>query len=319
MTTTRVTPAVWIILLLLPLATIGCQLGFGAQPAPAPLPPAAPLPPPTPTLEERRMPAGVKMAHNTKALDGDLHVWYIPCGNQPATWIASIILSDLRSGSVVYLNQDGTLKTSPEPVYLTEAGRGLLEAALKDSSIMEQVVARPSCLDQVYEPTIQQRYGWPDAYAEDIGNPPIPRVAMGTWPKFTESPPPYGYPGWRGAFCWPVSGASRKCDDTATWEGFAAAGALEPGRFYVAILGDDANPGMIRRVRVFPAQEKWSTLKLGRVLHLGAEVHRVVATKGETLDKFVLPTLPGGDYLLIASYESALGEVEYGFKVAFGK
>ena len=94
---------------------------------------------------------------------------------------------------------------------------------------------------------------------------------------------------------------------------------MEPGRFYVAILGDDANPGMIRRVRVFPAQEKWSTLKLGRVLHLGAEVHRVVATKGETLDKFVLPTLPGGDYLLIASYESALGEVEYGFKVAFGK
>ena len=261
------------------------------------------------------MPAGVKMAHNTKALDGDLHVWYIPCGNQPATWIASIILSDLRSGSVVYLNQDGTLKTSPEPAYVTEEGRDLLEAALKDSSVMEQVVARPNCLDQVYEPTIQQSYGWPDAYAEDIGNPPIPRVAMGTWPKFTESPPPYGYPGWRGAFCWPVSGDSRECDDTATWEGFAAAGALEPGRFYVAILGDDANPGMIRRVRVFPAQEKWSTLKLGRVLHLGAEVHRVVATKGETLDNFVLPELPGGDYLLIASYESALGEVEYGFKV----
>ena len=307
------------ILALLPLVIIGCQLGFGAQPAPTPLPPVAPLPPTTPILEERRMPAGVKMAHNTKALDGDLYVWYIPCGNQPATWIASIILSDLRSGSVVYLNQDGTLKTSPEPAYVTEEGRDLLEAALKDSSVMEQVVARPNCLDQVYEPTIQQSYGWPDAYAEDIGNPPIPRVAMGTWPKFTESPPRYGYPGWRGAYCWPVSGASRKCDDTATWEGFAAASALEPGRFYVAVLGDDANPGMISRVRVFPAQEKWSILKLGRVLHLGAEVHRVVATKGETLDNFVLPELPGGDYLLIASYESALGEVEYGFKVAFGK
>ena len=307
------------ILALLPLVIVGCQLGFAPQPAPTPLPPVAPLPPTTPILEERRMPAGVKMAHNTKALDGDLYVWYIPCGNQPATWIASIILSDLRSGSVVYLNQDGTLKTSPEPAYVTEEGRDLLEAALKDSSVMEQVVARPNCLDQVYEPTIQQSYGWPDAYAEDIGNPPMPRVAMGTWPKFTESPPPYGYPGWRGAFCWPVSGASRKCDDTATWEGFAAASALEPGRFYVAVLGDDANPGMISRVRVFPAQEKWSILKLGRVLQLGAEVHRVVATKGETLDNFVLPELPGGDYLLIASYESVLGEVEYGFKVAFGK
>ena len=70
---------------------------------------------------------------------------------------------------------------------------------------------------------------------------------------------------------------------------------------------------------MFPAQEKWSTRKLGRMLHLGAEVHRVVATKGETLEKFILPKLPAGDYLLIASYESALGEVEYGFKVAFGK
>ena len=105
------------------------------------------------------MPVGVKIGNNTKALDGDLHVWYIPCGNQPATWVAPIVLSDLRSGSHVYLNQDGTLKASPQPVYLTEESRDLLEAALKDSSVMEQVVARPSCLDQVYEPTIQQQYG----------------------------------------------------------------------------------------------------------------------------------------------------------------
>ena len=102
-----------IILALLSLMIIGCQLGPVEQPASTPLPTAAPLPPPTPTLEERRMPVGAKIGNNTKALDGDLHVWYIPCGNQPATWVAPIVLSDLRSGSHVYLNQDGTLKASP--------------------------------------------------------------------------------------------------------------------------------------------------------------------------------------------------------------
>ena len=262
------------------------------------------------------MSAGVETANNIKLLEGDLQVWYIPCGNMPAEWVAPIILSDLRSGSLIYLNRDGTPKTSPEPLYLTDEGRNLLEAALKDSSIVEQIVARPDCLDQVYKPTIQQRQGWPDAYAADIGSPPMPKVAMGTWPEFTKSPPSYGYPGWRGAYCWPVGGTGRKCDDTATWEGFATASGLEPGRYYVAVLGDEANSGVIRRVRVFPTQEKWSIPKLGQELQLGAEIHRVVATKGETLESFVLPNLPSGDYLLIASYESHLGEVEYGFKLS---
>ena len=76
-------------------------------------------------------------------------------------------------------------------------------------------------------------------------------------------------------------------------------------RVYFTVLGYDGEPGRLRRIQMFTVQEEWSIWKLGRVLHLGAEVHRVVATKGETLDNFVLPKLPGGDYLLIASYESA--------------
>lgn len=40
-----------------------------------------------------------------------------------------------------------------------------------------------------------------------------------------------------------------------------------------------------------------------------------MATKGETLEKFVMPKLARGVYILIADYESELGEVEYGFKV----
>ena len=92
------------------------------------------------------MPVGRNWGNNTKILDGDLHVWYIPCPpGPPVAWIAAIVLSDLSSGSHVYLNRDGTVKESSEPVYLTEQGKAKLEAAMKDSSIMEQVVARPDC------------------------------------------------------------------------------------------------------------------------------------------------------------------------------
>ena len=84
--------------------------------------------------------------NNTKIIDGNLHVWYIPCPPiPPASWVAAMVLSDLRSGSFVYLNRDGTVKESPEPVFLTEEGKVTLEAALKDSAVMEQVVARPEC------------------------------------------------------------------------------------------------------------------------------------------------------------------------------
>ena len=84
----------------------------------------------------------------TKVIDGYLHVRYLPpCEvvRSPAEWVASIILTDLRSGSIVYLNRDGTAKASPKPVYLTEEGREVIEAALKDSAVVEKIVARPEC------------------------------------------------------------------------------------------------------------------------------------------------------------------------------
>ena len=58
-----------IILALLSLMIIGCQLGPGEQPASTPLPTAAPLPPPTSTLEERRMPVGVKNVKGGATMD----------------------------------------------------------------------------------------------------------------------------------------------------------------------------------------------------------------------------------------------------------
>jgi len=44
---------------------------------------------------------------------------------------------------MVYLNRNGTLRGKPD--YKTEDGRTRLEAALKDNSVMEQVLARPYC------------------------------------------------------------------------------------------------------------------------------------------------------------------------------
>ena len=303
MMTTRVKAAVWLALVVLSLMVVGCQWGIGARVAPTPRPPL----PPTPAASDQ------------KVIDGYLQVRYAQCPRWPSQVdsVAPIILTDLRSGSTVFLNRNGTLQTRPKPKYESEQGKATLEAALKDDSLVKQIVARPSC-EEAYNPTVKQRDGWPDAYAEDIGEPPMPKVAIGVTPEYANAPPQLVYPGWIGAYCWPVSGGSRECEDTAAWKGFGAAESISVGsgtRVYIAVLGDDANPGVISRVRVFPAQERRSMRNPGRGLILGEEVHRAVATKGTTLEKFVMPKLPGGVYMLIASYESPLGEVEYGFKV----
>ena len=81
------------------------------------------------------------------------------------------------------------------------------------------------------------------------------------------------------------------------------------------VLGDDANPGRLRRIQMFRAREKWSIRKLGRVLHLGEEVYAIEATEWRTLEDFVVPKGAEGVYLIVASYEFPQGEVEYGFKV----
>ena len=300
------------IIALLVLMMVGCELGsWGRAAAPnPPLPPAPPVPP--------SAPGAGSVSADQKLVAGNLHVEYIPpCAlrGAPAEWVAPIRLTDLRSGSVVYLNRNGSLRESPKPDYKTEEGRAALEAALKDKALVKEIVGRPACPEMVYNPTVMQRGGWPDAFAVDLGDPPMPRVAIGVSPRSIESTPRSVYPGWRGAYCWPVSGGVRECEDTADWKGFGGAEALGSGRFYVAVLGDEDNPGVVRRVRVFPAQERRANRGRGRELHLGAEVHKVVATRGESLEKFTLPRLPAGDYMLIADYESPLGEVEYGFKV----
>lgn len=317
MMTTRVMATVWLALVVLLFVVVGCQWGTGARVAVTPRPPATPMPPPASG-------AGT-VSSDQKLVDGYLYVRYFPpCAlrGAPAEWVAPIELTDLRSGSVVHLSGNGTLKASPKPDYKTEEGRATIEEALKGMALVKEIVGRPECPDTASNPSVRQRDGWPDANAVDIGEPPMPKVAIAAAPRSIPSPPRTVTPGWRGAYCWPVSGGSRECEDDANWEGFGSASALKAvsgTRIYIAVLGDDANPGMVRRIRVLPVREEWSLRKLGKVLHVGAEVHKFVATKGTTLEKFVMPRLPAGDYILIADYESPLGEVEYGFKVAVGE
>lgn len=151
-TKNRVSIAGGLIVLLAPLIMAGCQLGIGAQPAATPPPPATPLPPVppsanTPTAFEKKLQTTPRSMELTKVIDGYLHARYLPPCEivpSPALWVASIILTDLRSGSIAYLNRDGTIKFTD---YGTDEGKATLEATLKDSSVMGQIVARPECPD----------------------------------------------------------------------------------------------------------------------------------------------------------------------------
>ena len=312
------------ILALLPLVIVGCQLGSGVQPAatprPPPPPPFLPAPPPTPTLEERKVQTGLEIGNNTKVIDGYLHVWYIPCGNLPATWVAPLSVTDLYSHSKIYLNRDGTVKSSPKPDYKSEEGRARLEAALKDSSVMEQVLTFPECPEPdwlVSEPGFCGGLdGWPDPEEENIGEPPMPKVGL------SRDDPTRGTcmgNGWTGSYCWPTGTEGRTCEEREDWNeltGVETYGIIKgPRPAHITVLGDEANPGRVSRIRMFMIQDERSLLKLGTVATPGEEAYSLNAQEGETIAQFAKPDIPEGVYLLIASYESPLGEVEYGFKV----
>ena len=74
-------------------------------------------------------------------------MWHVPTCPPvpPATWVASIILTDLRSGSHLYLNRDGSVRTSPAPDYRSDEGRERFAEALEDSSLMELILAPMEC------------------------------------------------------------------------------------------------------------------------------------------------------------------------------
>ena len=328
--TTRVPTAVWLATLLLPLMVVGCQLGFEGRAAATPMPPATPLPPVppsanTPTPLEEKLQSAPRSMELTKVIDGYLHVRYLPPCEivpSPAEWVASIILTDLRSGSFILLNRNGTLKSSSKPDDKTDEGRAALEEALKDSSVMEQIVARPECPEiyrsvNVGEPRFCGGLdGWPEHDAENIGEPPMPKVGL------SRDDPTRGTcmgNGWVGSYCWPMGGEGRSCEERDDWSELAGVenyGIIKgPRNAYVTVLDDEGNPGRVSRIRMFTIEEEGTLLKLGRVVTPGEEAYSLEAQEGETIIQFARPDIPEGLYLLIASYESPLGEVEYGFKV----
>ena len=74
-------------------------------------------------------------------------MWHVPrCPPvPPATWVASIILTDLRSGSHLYLNGDGSVRDSPSPDYRSDEGRKRFTQVLGDGSLMELILAPMEC------------------------------------------------------------------------------------------------------------------------------------------------------------------------------
>ena len=62
-------------------------------------------------------------------------------------------------------------------------------------------------------------------------------------------------------------------------------------------------------------QKRWALREFRRVVKRGEEVYSAEAQDRQSLDMIQVPGIVDGSYMLVASYESPLGEVEYGFKV----
>ena len=142
--------AIWLAVNLSLLTVLACA---DAPVSPTPATATATLEPtrqppsaPTPTLEERRVQTPTDYGNNTRVVDGDIHVWHLPCPPRlPAIFVAPIILTDLRSGSHLYLNRDGSFRRSPFPDYRSNEGRARFAEVLEDRSLMELILTPPEC------------------------------------------------------------------------------------------------------------------------------------------------------------------------------
>ena len=134
--------AVWLAVSLSLLTVLAC-----AETAVSPTPTSPPLPAPPPTLEAGNVQTPTDFGYNTRVVDGDIHVWHAPHCRPvpPAIFVASVILTDLRSGSNLYLNRDGSVRTSPQPDYRSDEDRERFSAVLDDSSLMELILTPFEC------------------------------------------------------------------------------------------------------------------------------------------------------------------------------
>ncbi len=107
--------------------------------------PAAPAPPATANPLNRIPDLQARVAqtkdYNKFVVDEDVVVWYTPCENIPATWVAAMVGYYLPSASAIYFNHDGTVKSSPRPSYESEEARVRLEALAADAGLMDRIIS----------------------------------------------------------------------------------------------------------------------------------------------------------------------------------
>ena len=58
---------------------------------------------------------------------------------------APITVTEMYSGSIIYLNGDGSVSVTQKPDYKTGEGRTRLQKALNDRSTMKLILALPKC------------------------------------------------------------------------------------------------------------------------------------------------------------------------------
>ena len=133
---------VWLAVNLILLASLAC-----AETTVSPTPTWPPLPAPPPTFAAGGVQTPTDFGYNTRVIDGDIHVWHAPhCPPvPPAEFVAKVILTDLRSGSQLYLNGDGSVRTSPQPDYRSDEGQERLSTVLDDSSLIELILTPFDC------------------------------------------------------------------------------------------------------------------------------------------------------------------------------
>ncbi len=163
-------------------------------------------------------------------------MWYVPCPPTNIDAVAPIILTDLHSGSHLYLNRDGSVRTSPRPDYRTDEGRNRFDALLADSSLMKLVLTFPEC------------------------SPPLPQMSL-----------EYGgraYQGWIDNYCWPTQTDSRFCDDTvgAGPDGASPVLMKRGDEFSIVVSSDDPSPSEV-------TTSVFTVLETGPVLKMGEEVY----------------------------------------------
>ncbi len=217
---------------------------------------------------------------NTRIVYRHIRVWYLPCEpmpNPPAA--APVIMTDMFSGSRVYLNTEGLIDPSPNsasPEYRSEMGRARLEAVLGNKSLMEDILAFLECPERVEaasKPKLCSGLsGWPDYDTENIGEPPIPKVGIAGLNSCMGL-------GWTVSYCWPTGAESRTCEEGKNWSALSGAEArgiatsdarkvaTAPWKVYITVVGDESSPGRVSRIQAFPILQETPELELGNAAY----------------------------------------------------